>query len=274
MSKKTLINNKIIVFFAVILLTNLLVGAAVLARVDNSLDQKISNIKEEQRPANLDIVVIEDSDCQECFDFNGVLETIKGYNVNILSEKSLEFGDQEAQVLIKENNIKSIPSLIVKGELNKDLETQKLLSQLGKIVEDKFVSTRAIAPYLSLSSGQIIGKVTMVMLTDDNCTECYNVEIHKKIMDQFGVYVADEESISIQTSRGRQMMEKYNINLLPTIILTGDVSAYSSLNSVWPKIGTKESDGAFILRDGVKGMGAYKDMVTNETVVPNTPTKN
>lgn len=273
MFKKLFVVNKINIFFVAILLINLLTGAVVLAKIDNSMSKQMADTKEEQRPANLDITIINNSDCKECFDAKLILSAIEKNNVNILSKKSLEYNDQETQALIRENNIKIIPAIIIRGELAKDTTTQKLLAQLGDINGDVFVSTKIPPPYFALNSKEIVGKVSMVMLTDDSCVECYDVSKHKDIMKNFGVYISAEEKLSIQTSRGSQLMSQYNIELLPTIILTGDIEMYTSLTSVWAKVGTKEADGVFILRDGVKGMGVYKDVSINTIIDPQAQVK-
>jgi hypothetical protein len=268
MFKKVFINNKLSVFFVAILLINLLVGVGVLAKIDISLNQKIADIEEGQRPADLDIRLIKNSSCSECFDLTQVIDVIKKYNVNILSEEIIEYNSSEGQKLIADNNIKAVPFFVLEGELSKDPEVAKLLTQFGTVNEDNFVATNIPVPYFSLNTQEIFGKTNMIMLKDDTCAECYDVTAHKSIMENFGVYVVDEEILSIQTTKGRELMNKYNIDLLPTVILTGDVAAYNSLASIWSQVGSQEIDGAFILREGVKGMGIYKDLNTNQIIDP------
>src|SRR5665811_2194818 len=99
---------------------------------------------------------------------------------------------------------------------------------------------------------------------------CYDVANHEIILRQFGVPTQDQQVINSQLSDGKELIAKYKIKLVPTIILTGDVGAYPSLINVWSQVGTIEEDGAYIFREGVKQMGIYKDLTTNEIIKPTT----
>ena len=93
-------------------------------------------------------------------------------------------------------------------------------------------------------------------------------------MTSFGAYIADQKLLDVQTSEGRHLLNKYNIELLPTIILSKDASDYLSLKSVWPNVGTIEEDGSYVFRQGVKSMGVYKDMTSNQVVDPKSQVAN
>lgn len=268
MFKKLFIGTKLSIFFTAILLINLLVGVVVLAKVDTSLDQKIADIKEEQRPANLDIIVIKDSSCSECFDINQVLEVIKNYNVNIVSEEAVVYSSTSGQELIAKYAIKTIPALIIKGELAKESEVEAALNQLGSINGDIFINTKPTPPYISLDTKELVGQTNLIMLSDASCLECYDVKGHKAIMQNFGLYVANEELIDVNSARGRQLISQYNIDLVPTIILTGDTQVYTGLANIWKQVGSIEDDQAMIFRQGVKSMGVYKDLTNNQIIDP------
>ena len=274
MFKQLSTNLKIINFFAVVILTSSLIAIFVSAKANSDLDQKIVDIKEQQRPANVSITIIKDSSCQECFDVNNVLANIKKFNLNIESEESIEYDSNSAQTLIDKYKINKIPSLIIKGELEKEQDFNNVLGQIGTIDNSTFVSRQLPPPYTSLDSGELVGKIALTMLTDSSCKDCYDVNNHKKIMTSFGAYIADQKLLDVQTSEGRHLLNKYNIELLPTIILSKDASDYLSLKSVWPNVGTIEEDGSYVSRQGVKSMGVYKDMTSNQVVDPKSQVAN
>jgi len=95
---------------------------------------------------------------------------------------------------------------------------------------------------------------------------CYNIKIHKSILAGFGIAIDKENEININSIEGKQLIGKYNIKNVPTIVLTGDLEVYENFDNVWKQVGTVETDGAYIFRE-ISAMGTgivYKDISTNE----------
>lgn len=233
-----------------------------------SLDKKIAEAKETARPADIDIVVLQESSCQDCFNLNPLIDIIKKENVKVNSEKTVEITSSEGMELISKYSITKAPTLVISGEIEKDTRLKAMWPQLGEIKDDTFILRQVGAPYVLTSSGEVKGRIKWVMLTDTSCNECYDVTKHEQILRRFGVPIQDQQVISSQLSDGKELIAKYKIKLLPTIILTGDVEAYSSLIKIWPEVGTIEEDGAYVFREGVKQMGTYKDLTVNEVIKP------
>ena len=80
-------------------------------------------------------------------------------------------------------------------------------------------------------------------------------------MDRYGVYVKDKETLDI--TQGKSLIDKYKIEKVPTIILTGDVETYISLTQVWKQVGSVETDGTYVFRS-VEQMGKYRDLTTGK----------
>ena len=104
------------------------------------------------------------------------------------------------------------------------------------------------------------------MLVDDQCSDCYDVSIHKSALERFGVYLSEEETVDYLSGAGKNLVSKYNIKKIPTIILSKNANVYESLNQAWEQVGTIETDGTYVFRD-VESMGNYNDLDLNEIVL-------
>lgn len=260
------LNFWLVTVLAGITLISLLVGVVVSARTNIFLNKKIAIAKKAARPAELEVTVISDTNCPDCFSLDQLLAGIEKQNAKIINKEDLTLNDEKAQKLIEQFKITKAPALLISGELAKSPTLKTLLSKLGKIENGTFVLGRPGAPYTLIGSGEIKGRVEVVMLADKSCAECYQVTKHEKILNNFGISTQNKRILDAQDEQGKALIKKYNIKLLPTIILKGDLETYSAIKQVWPKVGTVESDGTYVFRQGVKQMGIYKDLRTNKII--------
>jgi hypothetical protein len=265
------INFWLILILANIIFAGLIIGVGFSWRTNWLLNKKIVAVKEAERPANIDIIVLQESNCQDCSNLGLLIEAIKKENVKVNSEKTVEISSSEGMELINKYSIAKVPTLIISGEIEKDTNLKALWPQLGEVKDSTFVLRQVSAPYVLTNSGDIRGRVKWIMLTDTSCSECYNVTRHEAILKQFGMSTQDRQLIDIRFPDGQELVDRYQIKLLPTIILIGDLEVYSSLTKIWPQVGTIEDDGAYVFREGVKQMGAYKDLTTDTVVKPAAP---
>ncbi|MBS3108479.1 hypothetical protein J4409_01275 [Candidatus Woesearchaeota archaeon] len=49
-------------------------------------------------------------------------------------------------------------------------------------------------------------------------------------------------------NEAQDLIQKYSIKLLPTLILSEDIFEYQQASKILEKLGTKESDGSYVLR--------------------------
>ncbi|MBI2543274.1 MAG: hypothetical protein HYW24_03750 [Candidatus Aenigmarchaeota archaeon] len=228
--------------------------------------QMIAPIKssaESNRPANLHLTLIA-NDCENCYDMNNVVSFIKRQNVNIIQERILQYSDKEAQELMSENDIDSLPALIVTGETFKE-SISSLWDALGVQSDNGVVVVSGYPPYYSLDEQKVVGLVEVIRLIDNSCAECYDVETHMQILPRFGVYVDKSLTYDISSGKGKELIQKYNITKVPTTILSPDADVYSSLTQIWDQVGTVEDDGWYVFR-AVEQMGTYKDLAGNKIV--------
>lgn len=199
-----------------------------------------------REPASLQFTEIVDSSCANCFNISLIANAIKSLNVES-EQEILEYTSAKAQQLISKYSIKKIPTLIVSGEIDK----LTIWSQLpGEIVDGVFVLNDSIPPYRNLETDNIEGLVTLITLTDSSCAGCYNTANHKIALSAYSVYLDKELTYDINSTDGKNYLKKYNITIVPTILISPEISAYTGLKTDWKKLnlGTIESDGWYVFR--------------------------
>lgn len=230
-------------------------------------NQKIAETAEAARPANLDLIVLADQTCKECFDLNPILSQIEKENVKINSNQIIDAATAEGKKLIEKFSIKKLPTFLAKGELTKNSVLAKFFSQAGDTTADTFVFRQTGGPYVDTTTGKVKGKINLVLLIDITCTECYEVTQHQNILKQFGMQPTSKV-VDIKSAEGKILVSKYGIKMVPTFVLTGEVNEYPSFKPVWPEVGIVAYDGAYVFTKGVPFMGVYKDLTTNKVVTP------
>jgi len=235
------------------------------------IKQKIAAATEAARPAELEVTIITDSSCEECFDITDSIRSLKSQNVKILTEQTVDWKSEEGQRLIQELGIEQVPNLVISGELNKDQTVQSLLSRAGVIQDNVFFLAKVPPPYVDIQSGEVKGIFEVVLLIDKSCGECYDTANHKVALKNLGMTVSSERTVDISSAEGRKLLTQYQITAVPTLLLTGDLGEYAALAQVWPQVGTIEEDGTYVFRQ-VKIMGTYRDLATGKVVAaPSRP---
>lgn len=234
------------------------------------LNKKIAEAEEAARPAEINLIVLKDSSCNDCVSLEPLINSIKQANVKITEEKIIEAANPESKELISKYQIAKLPGLIVGGEIEKEQALKELWSKLGEIKEGVFILRQLGAPYVLVGTGEVKGRINLVMLMDKSCQNCYDVTVHESILRTYGLSTAEQKVVEASLGDGPKLIKQYKIELSPTIILSGDLDAYPALKSVWSSVGTVEKDGTYVFRAGVKNMGVYKDLTTGQIVDPRT----
>lgn len=251
---------------SVLFFVSLVIGAVAFGQTNALLNEKMAENEEATRPAELELTIIQDLKCEDCFDLQILVEDIQKQNVKIVAEEAVDVLSEKGQELVEKFNIKQVPTLIISGELDKELSLKNIWPTIGEVMDKTFVLRQIGTPYVELDSGEVHGRVSLTILTDTSCTECYDPTVHKGILQRYGWPTNSQEVIDRQDAAGQALIQKYNIELMPTIILEGDIDAYQALKQLWPIVGTIEADGAYVFREGVKQMGAYKNLNTGQVI--------
>lgn len=212
------------------------------------LEEKIAKSGELNRPANLEVVIIKDKNCSDCYNIDKALENIKNTNVQIEKEEILDFADQKAKTLITEYEIEKIPTLIISGEIQKDPNLEKAWEGIGIIKKEKFIYTTILPPYTETETGKIKGKIKVSYLNAEECEQCHSLQNYIEKLKQSGVVISEVEHLNWTSQEAKELIKKYDIKKIPAFILNQEALIYDNLAKDWDKIGSKETDNTLIAR--------------------------
>lgn len=235
---------------------------------------KLATEKEQAKPPSFALTTIAPENCPECFTTAPLIDALKKQNVSVSSERFLNASDPEAQQLITQHTIEKLPTLIIKGDFEKQEPLKKQLETIGAVTDDIFVWTQVQPPYKEIATGNVRGRFFVTYVTDTKCKTCYDVMRHEQAMANLGLKAADDSVVDIGSTEGKKLQKQYALTAVPTIILTGDLGEYNSLEAVWQSVGTKEKDGAYIFRENgivASQMGTYRNLKTGKIVTPPAP---
>ncbi len=203
--------------------------------------------------------IIKDTTCDVCYSLEGIVDNLKQNGVVFSEIKTIDFNSTEAKELIEKYGIVRVPALL----LSTDIDAYPIannLKQTGIQARDGYYVFETQAPYVDAKSGEIKGLVTLIMINDSSCNDCYDVRIHKQILVGFGLAINEEKIVDVNSDEGQDLINRYNITKVPTVILTGDVGVYEAFKQIWAQVGTIEEDGAYVFRN----MNALRGAVYRE----------
>ena len=232
-----------------------------------TLNPPYVNVSQGRTVGRVTLTLIKDSTCTGCFDITSLVRQIKASGVSIVSESEIDYASEQAKSLLEKYMITKVPTIIMSSDVDEYSNIKTTWARQGSVEEDGSYILREISPpYRNLTEGRIVGQVALINLIDSSCSECYDVGMHKGIIARFGLPLSDEKTYNVKSDEGKAIVEKYNVTLVPTIILTGDPGTYPSLKGIWAQVGSVESDGTHVFRrPNVMGV-KYKDLSTGEVL--------
>ena len=236
------------------------------ALVFNGVNAPYFNIIEDKIKGEVSIIEVLDSSCEECISISPVADALGQAGVLIKDWKKFEYNSAEGKEFINEFGIKKIPVILISEDIDYYQEIQQGFLQLGLEKKQGYYSIHStIPPYRDLIKNKIAGLVDFIMLTDESCSECYDVELNKQIFQRFGLSIKSEEKYDINSAKAKQLISKYKIEKVPVVILSSDANEYSTLMQVWNQVGTVESDGWLVMRNP-EFIGTSKNIKTGEII--------
>lgn len=261
--------NYIMFCGATMVLTSLILGSFFSTKSFMIIGNKIAEAEERSRPAEISVVVVAAEDCDRCASLDPVLDVIRKQNVR-LTESRILSSSAKGKDIIEKHGVEKLPSFTLEGELDKESAVQEILFKTGRIDGETFVFTAQSAPYMEVASGKMRGGVNITLLGDGTCNGCYDTKTNSQILRNFGLLDPDMKDFDARSVEGRSIINRYSVRYVPTVLISGDVEAYPSLVNIWPKVGSIEKDGTYILREGVNQVGTYKDLWTGKITTPKT----
>ena len=224
------------------------------------------NTKTKTQEGYVTIIVLTENSCSDCFAIEDILNQLTNV-VKIKTVNKIESTSNQGKEIIKKYNITKTPTIILSKEAIEYPLIKQSWKSLGTIDDDgSLILRNVLPPYKDQTTNTIKGQVQIIQLIDETCKECYNVSIHETPLKRLGMQIKNEKKVEIKSSEGQSLIKKYGIELVPTIILTGDVNAYN-IENTWKSVGSIEKDGTYVFRNVAILEGqTYKNITTGKIV--------
>ena len=255
------------VLFGVVAVVNIAVLSVFSVTVNSKLNQAIAANK----PIEAEMTLVIPADCPSCGDLSAYKKQILTQNIELSEDVIFSSESEKGKALIEEYSLQNLPALIL---ATKDVTEKKIFTNLPEGSkqqgENVLVWEQHMPPYYSTQSKRVEGLVSLTYLTDKSCKDCYDAAaVHRPIMQNFGVAVVSENSVDVNSEAGQSLKKTYNIESVPTVILSPEASKYEALNGVWLRVGSVEVDGSYVFRDLSQLQGiTYKDLTNNKVIAP------
>ncbi len=113
-----------------------------------------------------------------------------------------------------------------------------LFERGGKVIEAKVVLEEQLRP----------AELQLVKINSDNCQNCFDIEKAIEELKNQNVKIINEEEILSNSQQGKEIISKYNIKKLPTIIVSGEIEKSEQLVNYFKQKGEIQDD-KFIYTD-------------------------
>lgn len=180
------------------------------------------------------------ADCADCFDLTQAVESFTKQPLLDITRQNLTIA--ESASLASKYNISKLPAVVITGNI------ANFTVPSFETFNDALVFSQTPAPYYDIASKKVKGNVIVTQLIDANCKECVNMSVIIDQLEQAGVHFTERKTLSAHSDEGKQLIELYKIEKIPTLLFTADATEYSVINDVWKDVGTTEADGTMVLR--------------------------
>jgi len=225
----------------------------------------------------LKVVVIKPKNCDDCFDIQPMIDAMYDPTSGLkpVSVQTVDADSRDGQRLIERYNITRVPTILFVADFDANEDFTAYLQKIGRIQDGVFVFENIGVPYIDTTNGQKRGDVDVTYLTDSQCANCYDVSLHDRSLTYVGVAPVSTSTVDIGSDQGKELIKKYNIEAVPTIVIEGDVAAYktvifdpqtnTSVTDFLDVYGTMTEDGSYFFT-AVDQMGTYRDLKTGKIV--------
>ncbi|MBI4146225.1 hypothetical protein HY489_02710 [Candidatus Woesearchaeota archaeon] len=220
-----------------------------------------------------------DVTCQDCFNMSSLLGQLEQAGVKIDKKTQLLATSEEAKTLISKYKIQKLPTLIMSKEALEYGVINEVWGQVGSEEEDGNLILRFVyPPYVNASTGKTEGLVDLTLLTDKTCTDCLNTTVYEELFKQgLNMRTKTITNVDVSSAKGKLLIKKYNITIVPTLIASKDAAQYPVMAEVWQQLGSIEKDGSYVLRNvqlmerAVGSPITYKNLTSGETQLSSQP---
>ena len=240
------------------------VGDAIVVR---ELPPPFYDIENDTVSGLVDVTYITAPSCSKCKNITGLTAQLELMGIVVGKESQVAYDSDEGKALVKKFNISAVPTAMFSSDAGYYPVFQEAWDGIGTVDDGWYVMRALSAPYFDFKTGGVRGIVSATFLNDSSCKDCYDPLLHKTIMAQnFGITFDQEKVVDVNSDAGKELVKKYTITAVPTIVMTGDVEAYPSFTQSWPDLGSSDG-GVYVFRalDLIQGM-SYKNLTSGEVV--------
>jgi hypothetical protein len=175
----------------------------------------------------------------DCYDAELLVNDLIAYGLNATSVTVVN----QSSELVSNYSLRRLPAIVFSDNIL-EYSFYSFLSFYGTLEGDgNFVFRSPDPPFLNVSKGEVeLGEVTVTYVNHTNCSKCYDVTVHRDILETYKLNVVEE----VFVNESSPLIEQYNITKLPTIILSPEAGLYSTLLRVWPGAGVVAEDGSLV----------------------------
>ncbi len=209
-----------------------------------------------------------EAECEECTNMQDIIDAFTVQGVVFSKVSNLKQNDAKAAQLISTHKLTKLPTLIYSDDISAYPDILVAMEQGGFVKSGDTHVYESRVPYYDLSEAKVKGLVSVTYLNDATCTECYDVAIHKQILERFGMVLGSEKTVDVSSSEGKGLVTKYSLTSIPAVIVSGDVALYEGFDQVWSTVGTIENGGNYVFRNNGVFLPqfTYKNLTTGEVV--------
>jgi len=265
-SSRIFTSKKLVIILFLSFVVFALANTALLSNLTGLITEKIKTVKEQSRPAEIEVTAVTLFDCKECYDIKIALADLKKQNVNLTKQESFDYKSEEGKQLIELYRIERLPALIIKGETNKNEQLQRYWDHVGEQRGSNYETvlyTNIVPPYYEMFEERILGRVFATNLVDSSCDKCVSLSGIVNAFKQSGVKIVEEKSVEYKSEEGKQLVSKFGVREIPALIISKDILDYDSIKQIWSQLNTTEKEGFFALHSNAP---PYIDVSTDKIV--------
>jgi len=258
-------NQILITVLAVVVAINILTMGFFTYSVNSKLNEAIDLTK----PQKAKLTLVRADDCPLCGDLVQYKNVVKAQNVELSDDVVVGSNSEEGKQLIKDLGLTRLPALVFVTDENLKSEIAKTLEKDSRrIGENTIVWEKVYPPYLDIQTKNVSGLVDVIYITDKRCANCYDpLQIHRQVLQNYGVVISSEKVVDVLDAVGNELVSKYNIEQVPTVLLFGTEN-YSTFLNIWSQVGTIEDDGMLVFRKPEVLNQTYKNLITGVVIEP------
>lgn len=248
--------EKIFIILIGIMLIILIINLISLSITGNILKIKVNEIKEFNKPSEIQLSVIE---CNGCSDISEIVDSIKKQNVNITEEKRLSIYDSETKNLISRYGIEKLPNVLIFGEIDNNKTDFKDFEK----VDNALVFSKVEPPFLEIATNELKGQVNIIEIVDSSCEKCVSLSSISLSLAEAGVFISDWKKIEYNSVEGQQLINKFGVKHVPALLISEDIDYYESLSQSLSQLDLENKQGFYAIHSTLP---PYRNLTNNKII--------